>query len=160
MNKNFFVVAIGALLFFGCSGDFVEPEIPSEPASSSEISEDISASEDEIMAVVDANNQFAFELYSEYKTKAGNIFFSPFSISTALAMTFEGARGQTADEMQEVFHFPADEKSRQTAFAEIFREINRDDESHKLSIANALWAQQDYEFLAEYFCHYLFPHEC
>lgn len=50
-------------------------------------------------AVVNANNQFAFELYSKYKSKDGNIFFSPYSISTALAMTFEGARGKTADEI-------------------------------------------------------------
>lgn len=55
------------------------------------------------MSVVNASNQFAFELYSQYKSQDGNIFFSPYSISTALAMTYEGARGKTAEEMQVVF---------------------------------------------------------
>ena len=55
--------------------------------------------------VVDANNRFALDLYSKYKSEEGNVFFSPYSISTALAMTYEGARGQTAQEMQSVFYF-------------------------------------------------------
>ena len=56
-------------------------------------------------AVVDANNRFAIDLYSALDAGAGNVFFSPFSISTALAMAFEGARGTTADEMQQALHF-------------------------------------------------------
>jgi len=49
-------------------------------------------------SVSDSNNAFAFDLYSKYKSKDGNVFFSPFSISSALAMTYEGAKGTTADE--------------------------------------------------------------
>src|SRR5690606_29027738 len=101
-------------------------------------------------SVISANNQFALDLYAELKSIDGNIFFSPYSISTALAMTYEGARGKTADEMQSVFHFPADGNLRRSSFAAIHNQTNKPNSNYKLSIANALWAQKDYEFLSEY----------
>ena len=48
--------------------------------------------------IIEANNRFAINLYSQYKSEEGNIFFSPFSISTAMAMVYEGAEGKTAKE--------------------------------------------------------------
>ena len=106
----------------------------------------------DINNVVDANNQFALDYYSQLKKKdSGNIFFSPFSISSALAMTYEGAKGQTAEEMRSVFYFPADDNLRRTEYAAIFDELNKGDKKYKLSTANAIWAQKDYQFLAEYF---------
>ncbi len=140
------LLAVAIAGIFWC-GNFFESEIPSEPISPPETS----ASESEIATVTAANNQFAFDLYSEYKSKEGNIFFSPFSISTALAMTFEGAKGQTANEMREVFHFPADENARKLGYSELFSKINAENKSYKLSTANALWAQENYQFLDEYF---------
>ncbi|MBA7514216.1 hypothetical protein ES705_06241 [subsurface metagenome] len=117
--------------------------------------DDTGATPEKVNAVVNANNQFAFELYSKYKDEYSddNIFFSPFSISTALAMTYEGAIGQTAEEMQSVFHFPADNDVRRPAFAKIYNEINEKEKGkqYKLHTANALWAQKDYQFLNEYF---------
>ena len=101
--------------------------------------------------VVTANNQFAFDLYSQYKSQDGNLFFSPYSISTALAMTYEGARGQTAEEMQAVFHFPQDNSTRRLGFAGVYNETNKKDKEYNLSTANALWAQKDYKFLDAYF---------
>jgi serpin B len=111
----------------------------------------IRSSAEDVSAVVNANNQFAFELYSKYKSNEGNIFFSPYSISTALAMTFEGARGKTADEMQSVFHFPKDEALRRNSFQQIYNEINKEDKPYMLKTANALWAQEGYTFLDSYF---------
>jgi len=106
----------------------------------------------DINNVVDANNQFALDYYSKLKEKdSGNIFFSPFSISSALAMTYEGAKGQTAEEIRTVFYFPIDDNLRRTEYAAIFNELNKGDKKYKLSTANALWAQKDYQFLAEYF---------
>jgi serpin B len=104
-----------------------------------------------VTSVVNANNQFAIELYSQYKSQDGNIFFSPYSISTALAMTYEGARGATAEEMQSVLHFPIDNDSRRNGFLQIYNEINKKDKNYTLSTANALWAQEDYKFLDSYF---------
>ncbi|MFH0827395.1 MAG: serpin family protein [Candidatus Omnitrophota bacterium] len=102
-------------------------------------------------SVVDANNQFAFELYARYKSSEENIFFSPYSISSALAMAYEGAEGTTADEIQAVFHFPKDDSLRREEFQRINNRINRKDKKYELHIANALWAQKDYLFLEEYF---------
>lgn len=99
----------------------------------------------DINNVVEANNQFALDYYSQLKGKdSGNIFFSPFSISSALAMTYEGARGQTAEEIRSVFYFPVDDNLRRTEYASIFDELNKGDKKYKLSTANALWAQKDY----------------
>jgi len=104
----------------------------------------------EFDTVVGANNQFAFDLYSEYKSEKGNIFFSPYSISTALTMTYEGARGKTAEEMQAVLRIPKDDEKRRLESARIYNQINESNKDYKLSTANALWAQKDYQFLEEY----------
>ena len=106
----------------------------------------------DIKNVVDANNQFALDYYSKLKSKdSGNIFFSPFSISSAFVMTYEGAKGQTAEEMRSVFYFPEDSNLRRTEYASIFDEINKGDKKYKLSSANALWGQQDYQFSKDFF---------
>ena len=101
--------------------------------------------------VVKANNVFAYDLYGKYNSTEGNIFFSPYSIENALAMTYEGAIGKTAEEMLSVLHFPGDETIRRNGFQSIYKEINRENKSYNLSTANALWAQKDYSFRADYF---------
>jgi len=103
-----------------------------------------------MMEVVKANNSFALDIYKRYCPSDTNIFFSPYSISSALAMTYEGARGKTAEEMAKVFYFPRDEKSRREGYLFLYGEINRKDKKYKLSTANALWVQKDYHFLNEY----------
>ncbi|MEA3343414.1 MAG: serpin family protein [archaeon] len=138
------VIAVALVIFIsGCA---------KQPAP---MADDAGATPEKVSSVVNANNQFAFELYSKYKDdpkyKNTNIFFSPYSISTALAMTYEGARGQTAEEMQSVVHFPENPDVRRPAFARIYNEINSRDKEYQLSTANALWAQKDYQFLDEYF---------
>ncbi len=109
--------------------------------------DDSAATPEKVGLVVDANNQFAFELFSRLGN--GNVFFSPYSISTALAMTYEGARGKTAEEMQSVFHFP-EESVRRPAFASIYNDLNKKDKKYALNTANALWAQKNFGFLADY----------
>ena len=100
--------------------------------------------------VANANNKFAFDLYSELdKSEKGNIFYSPYSISAALAMTFEGAKGQTADEMKSVFHFP-ENKILRPNFAAIYNDINKGAKYYELRTGNALWVQRDFPFLVDY----------
>ena len=99
---------------------------------------------------VSAANQFAFELYARYKNTNDNVFFSPYSISSALEMTYEGARGKTADEIQSVFHFPQDTATRIGSFAKLYSEINPQNVTYQLSTANALWAQKSYPFDINY----------
>ncbi|RLE37994.1 serpin family protein [Candidatus Woesearchaeota archaeon] len=105
-----------------------------------------------VNTVVNANNQFAFDLYSQFKeeSKDENIFFSPYSISVALTMTYEGARGKTAEEMQSVLHIPENANLRRANFAKIINEINKEDKKYKLHTANALWPRIDFRLLEEY----------
>ena len=103
-----------------------------------------------VQEVANANNKFAFDLYSELKkSESGNIFYSPYSISAVLAMTYEGAEGKTSDEMKSVFHFPEDNILR-TNFAAIYNDINEGNNAYELKTGNALWVQQDYPFLEDY----------
>lgn len=101
--------------------------------------------------VVDANNQFALDYYSVIKDKEdGNIFYSPFSISSALAITYEGAKGKTAEEMATVLHFPTDLQVLRNEYQNLYSQINKENKSFQLNTANALWAQKDYPFLNDY----------
>ena len=100
--------------------------------------------------IIEANNRFAINLYSQYKSEEGNIFFSPFSISTAMAMVYEGAEGKTAKEIKSVFGFPKYDNSRRNQYSNLLSEINNKDKEYALKTANALWAEQDFYFLEEY----------
>jgi serpin B len=104
--------------------------------------------------VVNADNQFALDLYGKLQAKPGNLFFSPESIAMALQMTSAGAKGATAAEMQKVLRVEA----------RAGREVNPDwlhltnmvlladlkgdgKRPYELSLANALWGQKGYGFL-------------
>jgi len=100
--------------------------------------------------IIEANNRFAINLYSQYKSEEGNIFFSPFSISTAMAMVYEGAEGKTAKEIKSVFGFPKYDNSRRNQYSNLLSDINKKDNEYALKTANALWAEQDFHFLDEY----------
>jgi serpin B len=100
--------------------------------------------------ITEANNLFAFEFYSAIKGEEGNVFFSPFSITSAFAMVYDGARGQTADELSSVFHLPEDVNTVREEYASIYGEINAKDRKYELKTANAFWAQEDYPFLSDY----------
>jgi len=149
MNKKIILVLVVVIIAIGGAGIyyFKNQEPTPEPAP---VANDKGATPAGINSVVSANNQFALDLYSRLKNDDGNIFFSPYSISTALAMTYEGARGKTANEMQSVFHFPTDGSLRKSSFAAIHNQLNKPDAKYKLNIANALWAQNNYKFLNDY----------
>lgn len=102
-------------------------------------------------SVIEANNQLAMDIYKRYKSKEENLFYSSFSISSALAMTYEGAKGKTAEEMQAVLHLPSDKEKIHSNFVKIYNEINKPNKSYQLTTANALWAQRDYPFREDYF---------
>ena len=99
-----------------------------------------------------ANNQFALRFYSQISEndKESNIFFSPSSIFTAFAIAYEGARGNTATEMQQVFGFEKDDSKRKAGFAEMQELLNPQDEEYVLNIANALWLAKGFETNPEY----------
>ncbi len=105
----------------------------------------------DVPAVVDGNNQFALDLYAKLREeKADNLFFSPYGISTALAMTYAGARGETEKQMAEVLHFQAPQDRLPTAFASLMAKLQGRQDGNQLRIANRLWGQQGYGFLPEF----------
>lgn len=112
--------------------------------------DDSGATTQGVNEIVKANNQFAIKLYSEMKETDENIFFSPWSISTATVMAYEGAREETAKEIQKVFQYPKDENTRRTSYAKMLNTLNKASGKYKLSTANAIWLQKDYLFLEEY----------
>ncbi len=103
-------------------------------------------------SLVLSNSTFAFDLYRQLCSREGNLFFSPYSISTALALAYAGARGNTEKQMAQTLHFSLDQKTIHPVFAELQAVLNRiqKDGDIKLCVANSLWPQQDYKFLDEY----------
>jgi len=106
---------------------------------------------DDPRAVVGGNNQFALDLYKQLAARGGNLFLSPFSISTALAMTYGGAEGKTAEEMGSVLRFPFGRERLHPAFAALMKEVRTDEwQDYQLDVANGLWAQRGYAFKEEF----------
>jgi serpin B len=102
--------------------------------------------------VVAGNTAFATDLYAKLKTGEGNLFFSPYSISTALAMTYAGARGETAHQMANVLHLGMSQERLHPGFAALEGELNAVQKKGKvqLSVANSLWPQKGHSFLPVY----------
>jgi serpin B len=123
---------------------------PYDPVSPPEVN-DSGYTLEGIQEVSNANNQFAMDMYFDLsKTNTENLFFSPYSIYSALAMTYEGANGATAEEMKNVFYFPENNILRPNSAA-IYNIINKKEKSYELRTGNALWAQKEFSFLPEYF---------
>jgi len=108
--------------------------------------------------LVEGNTAFAFELYQALREQEGNIFYSPYSISLALAMTYAGARSETAQQMADTLHFLLDQDRLHPAFNWLDAELasrgegaqGKDGEGFRLNIVNAVWGQKDYEFLSDF----------
>src|ERR1700722_18165482 len=98
-------------------------------------------------AVVEGNNAFAVALYGQLRSQSGNLFLSPESISTALAMAYAGAHGQTASEMAKTTHFTLPPERLHPAMGALLNDLNATHEGYQLRVADALWAQEDYKFL-------------
>lgn len=108
-------------------------------------------SSSDISTVVEGNTAFALELYHQLRNSSENLFFSPYSISNALAMTYAGARGQTAAEMAQVLHFQLEPNRLHPAFAQLITALEADNASlYELAIANRLWSQQNEAFVPEF----------
>jgi serpin B len=101
-------------------------------------------------AVVEGNDAFAVALYHQLCGQGGNLFFSPESISTALAMAYAGARGNTASEMAKALHFTLPSDQLHPAMGALLRDLNAAHSDYQLNVANALWAQQGYTFLDQF----------
>jgi len=114
----------------------------------------------DLSRLVEGNSAFAFDLYRFLAEREGgeNLFYSPYSISLALAMTYAGARGQTEAQMTEALRFRLAQEDLHAAFNALDQELaqrgedaeGKDEEGFRLNIANAIWGQEDYEFLSSF----------
>jgi serpin B len=109
--------------------------------------------------LVAGNNEFALELYRQLSAgDDGNLFFSPYSLSVALAMTYAGAEGATEEQMADTLNFILEEEDLHAAFNKLAIELasrgegdsSKDEDGFKLNIVNAIWGQVEYAFLSEY----------
>ncbi len=105
-----------------------------------------------VTTLAEGGNAFALDLYAHLREQEGNLFFSPGSISMALAMTYAGAAGTTRDEMAQVLHFSASGEGIHEAMRlqRLLWESRQEKSGLRLNVANKLWGQQNYRFLPEY----------
>ncbi len=106
----------------------------------------------DLQAVVQGNTRFALDFYHQLQLSGGNLFFSPYSLSTALAMTYAGARGETAAQMARTLHFPPGQMQLHPAFAAMEAKLAKVEKKGQVQfkVANSLWPQEEYPFLEEF----------
>jgi serpin B len=154
--KGLIIVLVLALLLpaVACSqaagGELLMSDEPRET------SPDVSQADLDLL--IEGNSAFTFDLYQALKEQDGNLFYSPHSISVALAMTYAGARGETAEEMAATLEFLLEQDRLHPAFNWLDTGLagrgegaqGKDGEGFRLNIVNAIWGQKDYEFLSEF----------
>jgi len=112
----------------------------------------------DLTMLVNGNSDLAFDLYRSLNKEDDNIFYSPYSMSLALAMTYAGARGETEQQMADTLHFILPQDRLHPAFNSLDIELSqrgegaqgKDGEGFRLNIVNAIWGQKDYEFLTTF----------
>jgi serpin B len=104
----------------------------------------------DVSTIAQENNAFAVDLYGKLSTTPGNLFFSPASVSSAFAMAYAGARGSTASEMASTLHFALPPDRLHPAMGALLAQLNGPHPNYELHMANALWAEKNQHFLADY----------
>ena len=151
------IVALAVLVSAGCGPVSISLPNPAPGYSVAESDKpqnlNPAAGPEDLSGLADGNAAFAFDLYRTLRGEDGNLFFSPYSISTALAMTYAGAAGDTASQMAAALHFtlPAGRlHPALNAYAldlQARAEQATDGTPFELSIANSLWGQEGFPFL-------------
>ena len=115
-------------------------------------------SDADLTDLVSGNTGLAFDLYQALSEQDGNLFYSPYSISLALAMTYSGARAETERQMADTLYFVLPQDRLHPAFNGLDLELasrgegaeGKDSKGFRLNIVNAIWGQEDFEFLDEF----------
>ena len=144
MTRSLRAVAVAAVLATaGCTSPAV-PEPPAAPPAT--------MTDADTITLVAGGNAFAIDLYRQLAAEPGNVVCSPYSVSAALAMTYAGARGDTAAEMAKVLGFTPLGERVHPAQADLERRLRGDGAKGQpeFSVANALWGQRGYGFRPEF----------
>ncbi len=135
------LILLTGILFAGCLND-------NNGVENDDIGSPDDTAEGDASLIADACNRFALDLYMSLlgDDPDGNLFISPWSIHTALSMTYEGARSTTADEMREVLHLWDNDTSRRDSYCKMSDRIKEEDSEFDLYTANAIWPQEGFPF--------------
>jgi serpin B len=108
-------------------------------------------------SLADSNTAFALDLAQRLRSPDGNLFYSPYSISEALAMVYAGAQGQTEQAMRQVLHFSLPQDRLHPAFNSLDQALaqraappQNSESGFQLSVANSIWGQSGFPFLPAY----------
>ncbi len=139
MKKLFILLAVSLLFFSACAQKEVIQDVSTVPAITQE-------------QIVEGLNTFAFDFYNSITKQAlENTFYSPLSISSALAMTYAGAEGETAKQMQQTLHYGPQDVSFHSQFANLIESLRVSEKSDfEMTIANAVWVQNNYKLQKNY----------
>ncbi len=146
---------LGTLLAAGCTGSVAQPAIARAEVQRVGNPE---VPQSDLATLADGNSAFAFDLYGALRKQDGNLFYSPYSISLALAMTYAGARGQTEEQMARTLHYTLPQDRLHPAFNALDQQVasrgtgarGQDAKGFRLRLANSLWGQAGYSFLPQY----------
>ncbi len=155
------VFLVGALVLSVSGCELWQPEVPSDMTiAQSDLHRDTdpSVESEQVEELVSGNSALAFDLLGEISEDDANLFFSPYSISSALAMATAGARGTTEEQMADALHFTLDPSALHPCINWLDLELNGrgeigppyEGEGFQLSVVNAVWGQQGYPFLDSY----------
>ncbi len=135
-----------ATMLMGC------PPSHDDPIDPNRVARVVTSAEGDTGVVVSGHNDFTWDTYANLAAiDDGNLFFSPFSITSALGMTMAGANGTTETEMRSVLHSEGDEAAWHTALGALTRDLNGDlGRGYTLNIANKLYGQADYAWEAPF----------
>jgi serpin B len=152
MSRNVLLAIPAAVMGLaqGCGGDPAVNPIAVNPIEERRIPE---ALRGDVAEVARSSNRFAFDLYRDLAGDGSeNLFFSPYSITTALSMTMAGAAGRTEGEMAVVLHLNLPGEQLHPACGALVASLDRGSQfsGYRLDIANGLWAQQGFPFLEEF----------
>jgi serpin B len=161
MNRAFriwSVIMASSIVLSACNASTGQGGLKSELKSSLPQQTDPKSNPADVQSLVEGNTAFALSLYQRLAAEDGNLFFSPYSVSSALAMTYGGARDQTQAQIQAALHFPFTPDRLNPAFNLLTMNLdkltqNAQDSTKKdfeLNIANAIWGQVDFKFLQAY----------
>jgi len=153
-HKWLWVLAMAGAMACGCGsaglGTVVKSDKPRATA--------VSVPAVDVDKLVSGNSEFAWGLYQQLRGQEGNLFFSPYSISAALAMTHAGARGETEKQMAKALSFQLPQDTLHPAFNALGLALasrgkgaaGREGQPFRLHIANALWGQEGFAFLPDF----------
>ncbi len=150
-------LTLAAFLLFGLAAC-------TKPAQASELKSDKpritspATNQEDVSTLVQGNDAFALDLYKNLKNAEGNLFYSPYSISEALAMTYGGARTETETQMASTLKFQLPQSRSHPAFNSLDLALasrgqgaqGKDGKGFRLHVVNAIWGQQGFSFLPSY----------